>query len=394
MKRRLVVASVIILFLIFLVLLYIIFRVGDIRPAIFPPKEDLTESIENYKVGDQVPFPLQIASSFKIGVFAKDLDKARDLEFSPGNTLLVSDPSSGKVVALPDKNKDGRADIVKEIVTGLNKPHGLAFYRSYFYVAELTRISRYKWDEQSLTAMFDRELFAVPYNGGHSTRSLVIDKDGNLFVTIGSSCNVCVEKHDWLAAVVVSDVEGRDPRPFAKGLRNSVFIKIHPVTGELWGTEMGRDLLGDNIPPEEINIIRSGGDYGWPYCFDEKIHDDNFDSKREHSCSKTTSPIWKMQAHSAPLGLAPIDSKQFPSEWQGDLLVSFHGSWNRSVPTGYKIVRLNVEGNKIIGQEDFLTGFLQGSSTLGRPVDLEFDKDGSLYISDDKVGAVYKVSKQ
>jgi len=322
------------------------------------------------------------------------LDKARDLEFSPGNTLLVSDPSSGKVVALPDKNKDGRADIVKEIVTGLNKPHGLAFYRSYFYVAELTRISRYKWDEQSLTAMFDRELFAVPYNGGHSTRSLVIDKDGNLFVTIGSSCNVCVEKHDWLAAVVVSDVEGRDPRPFAKGLRNSVFIKIHPVTGELWGTEMGRDLLGDNIPPEEINIIRSGGDYGWPYCFDEKIHDDNFDSKREHSCSETTSPIWKMQAHSAPLGIAFISSKQFSKEWQGDLLVAFHGSWNRSIPTGYKIVRLNVEGNKIIGQEDFLTGFLQGSSTLGRPVDLEFDKDGSLYISDDKVGAVYKVSKQ
>src|SRR3972149_3031052 len=205
MKKRLVVASVIILFLIFLVLLYIIFRVGDIRPAIFPPKEDLTESIENYKVGDQVPFPLQIASSFKIGVFAKDLDKARDLEFSPGNNLLVSDPSSGKVVALPDKNKDGRIDMVKEVVTGLNKPHGLAFYQSYFYVAELTRISRYKWDEQSLTAKFDRELFTFPYNGGHSTRSLAIHMDGNLLVTISSAGDVLAEKNEWLAAVVTSD---------------------------------------------------------------------------------------------------------------------------------------------------------------------------------------------
>ena len=359
-KKVVIVIAVSILVIVVVGFLYIRFKVGDIRPVLFTPKENLVETIERYEVGEPVSFPLQIASGFKIGVFAKNLGKARDLEFSPVGTLLVSDPPSGRVVALPDKNKDGRADMVKEIVTDLNKPHGLVFYQSYFYVAELTRVSRYKWDEKNLTAQLDRELFAVPYNGGHSTRSLAIDKDGNLFVTIGSSCNVCVEKHEWLAAVVVSDFEGRNPRLFARGLRNLVFIKVNSKTSELWGTEMGRDLLGDDKPSEEINIIRSNQDYGWPYCFNDKIHKDNFDSKKEHSCSETTSPIWKMQAHSAPLGLAFINSKQFPKEWQGDLLVAFHGSWNRSVPTGYKVVRLNVEGNKIIGQEDFLTGFLQG----------------------------------
>lgn len=394
MKRRLIVASIIILVLIFMVLLYIVFRIGDIRPALFSAKEDLTEVIEKYEVGDKVAFPLEIVGDFKIGVFAKNLGKARDLQLSPGGTLLLSDPIGGRVLALPEKNSDGRADEVKEVLKNLDQPHGLAFHSGYLFVAELTKVSRYKWSEENLSAKFDKELFNIPYHGGHNTRSLVIDRQGSLFVTIGSSCNVCVEKSEWLAAVVVSDTEGRNPRIFAKGLRNSVFIKINPKTGELWGTEMGRDLLGDNTPPEEINIIRDGKDYGWPYCFGDGVHDDNFDPKKEHSCSGTTFPIWKMQAHSAPLGLVFIDSKQFPSNWQGDLLVSFHGSWNRTVPTGYKVVRLDVEGDKIVGQEDFLTGFLKGSEALGRPVDLEFDKQSSLYISDDKVGAVYKISKR
>lgn len=191
--------------------------------------------------------------------------------------------------------------------------------------------------------------------------------------------------------ILISDPAGSTPRIFAKGLRNSVFITLNEKTNEIWVTEMGRDFLGDEIPPDEVNIIKDGGDYGWPYCFGEQIYDTNFGQKDSSYCQNTISPIHKIPAHSAPLGLTFINSPQFPSDWQGDLLVAYHGSWNRSVATGYRVVRMKVNGNAISGEEDFLTGFLSGSQTLARPVDLIFDKAGSLYISDDKEGYIFKI---
>ena len=394
MKRKIIFA-VLLLILSFVVVAFLIRNyVGDLRPIFLPPNKDLTELIEKQNTGDSVDFPLKIASGFKVGVFAKDLGKARDLQFSPGGVLLVSSKDDGDVYALPDKDGDGRADKKVVVLSGLDSPHGLVFSGGKFFVAQLNKVSRYSWDEENLSAKFEKKLFDIPYNGGHSTRSIVIDKDGDLFVTIGSSCNVCVEKHPWLASVIVSDVEGKTPQVYATGLRNSVFIKINPKTGELWGTEMGRDMIGDNLPPEEVNIITKGKNYGWPNCYGNKIHDEKFDhSHSARECEKIQVPIYGFQAHSAPLGLVFIDSAQFPQSWQGDLLVSYHGSWNRSVPTGYKIVRMNVKGNKITGETAFLTGFLQGTNALGRPVDLEFDSSGSLYISDDKIGVVYKIIK-
>ena len=155
---------------------------------------------------------------------------------------------------------------------------------------------------------------------------------------------------------------------------------------------MGRDYLGDNLPPEEINIIRDGANYGWPICYGNKIHDDKFDTNQyiRDPCEDSVSPIFEFPAHSAPLGLTFINSPQFLTDWQGDLLVAYHGSWNRSTPAGYKVVRMKVAGNTITGAEDFITGFGQA---LARPVDLIFDSQGSLYISDDKAGVVYKIIK-
>lgn len=190
---------------------------------------------------------------------------------------------------------------------------------------------------------------------------------------------------------MVTDSEGTSPRIFAKGTRNSPFMVIRPDTSEVWATEMGRDLLGDNIPPEEINILEDGKSYGWPNCYGRAIHDDTFDTKKEHSCQETIPPIYEFQAHSAPLGLTFIKSPLFSDTQQGDLLIAYHGSWNRSTPTGYKVVRMKVEGKHISGDEDFVTGFIEGSSAKGRPVDIEFDTAGRLYISDDKAGAVYVV---
>lgn len=377
--------------------------VGDIRPALLPSAGDLPEIIEKQEARDPVEFPLKIASGFKIGVFAKDLDKPRDLQFSPDGTLLVSLPSAGKVVALPDKDGDGRADLVKDVLTDLNRPHGFAFHlfdnaagkQTYLFVAEETGVVRYNWNEETLTAEKDKSLFTIPAGGRHFTRSLAVKDDGTLFVSIGSTCDVCFEKSEFLGAVVVSDVDGKQPSLFAKGLRNSVFIALNPATGELWGTEMGRDFLGDNLPPDEVNIIREGKDYGWPRCYGDKTHDEKFD--HDHivgECKDTIAPVYKTAAHSSPLGLTFIGSKQFPKSWQGDLLVAYHGSWNRSIPSGYKVVRLKIDANKVTGEEDFIAGFLQGSTALGRPVDLEFDSAGSLYISDDKAGAIYKVSRK
>jgi glucose/arabinose dehydrogenase len=169
--------------------------IGDVRPVILPPSKDLTEIIEKQEVGDPVDFPLKIASGFKIGVFAKDLGNARDLQFSPGGTLLVSSKKSGKIYALPDTDNDGKADKKIQVLTDLDKPHGLAFHpfdtsqgkQVKLFVAELRKVTRYSWDEENMSAKFEKKILDLPYNGGHSTRSIVINKDGQLFVTIGSS---------------------------------------------------------------------------------------------------------------------------------------------------------------------------------------------------------------
>lgn len=364
-------------------------KVGDIRPVVFPPGQKTKE--------EPSEVPLTLTQGFRIGLFATDLGKARDLEISPGGTLLLSIPATSRLVALPDKNGDGVADEVKPVLTGLGQPHGLAFFGGKLFVAEETRVVRYSWDEKNLSALLDKVLFSLPKGGRHFTRTLAFGQAGRMFVSIGSTCDVCFEKHPWLGAVVVSDSEGKDPRLWAKGLRNSVFIAVNPQSSELWGTEMGRDFLGDFLPPDEINIIREGRDYGWPLCFGNRVHDTDFDKKvyiqivPQPPCGTTEPPVYEIAAHSAPLGLAFVDSPQFPKDWQGDLLVAYHGSWNRSTPIGYKVVRLDVEGEKIVGEEDFISGFLEGSEAIGRPVDLIFDPSGNLFISDDKAGVVYRV---
>lgn len=379
-------------------------KVGNFGPALLPPKEDIVDNLEKQSIGLSPSFPLKLPDGFKIGIFAKDLGNARDLEFSVSGTLLISIPSDGKVVALPDKNGDGVADSNIDVLTSLGRPHGIAFHDGKLFVAEETRVVRYLWDEENLKATQEKVLFDLPKGGRHSTRTISFNQKGQTFVSIGSSCDVCYEKHEWLAAVIVSDADGNVPRVWAKGLRNSVFITVNPKTGELWGTEMGRDFLGDDLPPDEVNIIREGGDYGWPDCYGKKIIDTTQPQKGT-PCEATEAPVYEITAHSAPLGLVFIQSKQFPSAWQGDLLVAYHGSWNRSTPIGYKVVRLDVEGRprdqRLVDEEDFITGFLPSGGELsgpsqayGRPVDLTFDKEGSLYISDDKAGVVYKVVKQ
>ncbi len=318
--------------------------------------------------------PLIIPEGFSISIFAKDLENPRVLAFDSKGKLLVSIPSQGKVVSLPEKTT---------VIDGLNKPHGLAFRDGKLYVAETDGVSVNK-----------KKIVDLPAGGNHFSRTIAFGPDGRLYISVGSSCNVCVEK-DWRRAkLLVVNADGSGLKEYATGLRNSVFFVWHPVTKKLWATDMGRDLLGDNTPQEEVNIIEEGKDYGWPYCYENRVHDDNFDPKKVHSCDSTVPPHISFQAHSAPLGLAFIPDS-WPEEYRGDLLVSYHGSWNRTKPTGYKVVRFDLDENgKSKGESDFLSGFLEGDSALGRPVDLLFDKEGNLFVSDDKAGVVYKISQR
>lgn len=388
---------ILVVLFIFLAVAYYFIRnkVGDVAPAILPPKT--VESIpqaENKtpsKVGEKPTLPFSLPSGFSIGIFAKNLSGARDLEFAPDGTLFVTLTSSGKIVAISDTNNDGTSDKTKDVATGLKRPHGLSFHDGKLYVAEETAVSSYDWDGKTWELTNKKLLFSLPPGGRHFTRTLVFDKSGKLYISVGSTCDVCVEKNLMNGTILISDPAGTTARIFSRGLRNSVFITLNTKTGEVWATEMGRDWLGDDLPPDEVNIIKDGGDYGWPYCYGDKIYDTNFGQKDSSYCQNTIAPIYEIPAHSAPLGLTFINSKQFPADWQGDLLVAYHGSWNRSVPTGYKVVHMKVNGNQILGEEDFLTGFLSGDQALARPVDLTFDQAGSLYISDDKVGYIFKV---
>jgi glucose/arabinose dehydrogenase len=210
-----------------------------------------------------------------------------------------------------------------------------------------------------------------------------------LFVSVGSSCNVCDEDDDRRAAIMHYEPDGRNGRVYAKGLRNAVGITIRPGTDELWATNNGRDFLGDDLPPETIYLVQDGEDYGWPRCHSGRIVDPDFGYP--NACQGVAVPAVEMQAHSAPLGLEFYSGDQFPQEYHGDLFVAFHGSWNRSQPVGYKIVRIPMQGDTYGPVEDFAVGWLADGSSWGRPVDIITGPDGSLFVSDDSGGRIYRI---
>lgn len=355
------------------------------------------------KAVNETGFPLRLPDGFRISLFTeKPLGPIRFMAQSPDGILFISKPSTqglyqgkggGTVYALPDKDQDGQADEVVTVLSSLqNFPHGLVFYNGYLYIVEENQVSRYLYQGNGQVGEREVVTDSLPAGAGHVSRTIDFSPSGKMYVSVGSSCNVCRESDRRRAAIWEYNPDGSAGRVYAEGLRNAVGFIFHPQTGQMWATDNGRDYLGDDLPPDEINLIQGGKHYGWPYCFGKKVVDSEFGNNT--FCANTEPSIHDIQAHSAALGLRFIQSPQFPKQWQGDLLVAFHGSWNRSQPTGYKVVRLNVEGDKIVSQEDFISGWLQAGGTVhGRPVDLIFDKSGTLYISDDKAGVIYRVVK-
>ncbi len=377
----------------------------NLTPVLLPPPGDISSKIEDRiqdtdtpsRVGDAVDFPLYLPEGFAIRIFAKNLGPVRVLAWDPNGTLLASITKENRVVALPDRNHDGKADEVTVLRDNLDRPHGLAFRNGFLYIAESTKVSRFRYDADAIRLGEKEELFLLPDHEGHFTRTIGFDDAGNLYTSVGSSCNVC-DENDWRRAkMLISDEGGKNLRVFAAGLRNAVFFVFHPQNGELWTTEMGRDWLGDDLPPDEINIVREGRDYGWPICYGANVHDSDFDKKTyvRNPCEDTTPSFIDIPAHSAPLGLRFVPNGVWGEDYDGDLLVSLHGSWNRSEPAGYGIIRYDFEGGVLREAKEFVTGWLtEDDRALGRPVDLIFAKDGVLYVSDDKAGVIYTVFQE
>lgn len=338
--------------------------------------------------------PIRLPPGFAIDVFARGLGHPRFLTFDPKGNLLASVPRSGRVVALPDANAHGKADDVVSVVEGLDLPHGLAFHDGQLYVAETGRVVRLAYDPVSHRATGSPQVVVpdLPPRGSHWTRTIVFGPDGGLYVAVGSSCNVCEEKDARRAAIMRYEPNGTGGRPFATGLRNAVGLAFRPGTKELWATVNGRDWLGDDRPSEYFTRVEEGQFFGWPYCHwtgGALLMDPDFGSAER--CRSVARPSVMYQAHSAPLGLAFYTGTQFPAEYRGNLFVALHGSWNRSVPTGYKVVSVRLDGPEP-HVEDFATGWLVEGRAFARPVDLAVGPDGSLFLSDDTGGYVYRIT--
>ncbi|MFQ5743039.1 MAG: PQQ-dependent sugar dehydrogenase [Acidobacteriota bacterium] len=348
--------------------------------------------------GDELPLDrLHVPEGFSVNLFASTLRQPRFMAWSPEGVLYVTQPTDGEVVALPDRDGDGHADEVKVWVSGLNRVHGIAFHDGYLYLAETGRVIRYPFQEGEI-ASGEPEVIVddLPPGGQHWTRTIAFGPDGNLYVATGSSCNVCEDEDPHRAAVTRYSPTGGEGTLFSSGHRNSVGLAFHPLTGELWATNNGRDWLGDDIPPEEINILHEGGFYGWPYAYGDRIPDPEFGAVAPDKVAATIPPTVNLQAHSAPLGLAFYTGNRFPPEYQGDLFVVEHGSWNRSSPVGYQVIQIELEGadrSTPGAVRPFLSGFLGPDGAWGRPVDVAVGPDdGALYISDDRNGTIYRVA--
>ena len=341
---------------------------------------------------DDVPGKsIVLPPGFAISVFADGLDGPRMMTLGTDGQVYVAERGAGKIIRLPDADLDGRADAVETLAEGLAAPSSLVFYKDgSMYVGETTRILRFppldgKGSFEPPQVVID----GLP-SGGHNTRTVLFSPNfAHLLVSIGSSCNVCEEDDQRRAAIMRYNPDGSAGRVYADGLRNSVGMTIRPGTDQLWVTNNGRDFLGDDLPPETVYRVQEGGHYGWPYCHSGRIIDPQFGSPS--SCQDVEAPMVEMQAHSAPLGLEFYSGDAFPTEYQGDLFVAFHGSWNRSQPVGYKIVSIPLAGNAVGDVEDFAAGWLEGGGSWGRPVDVLTAADGSLLVSDDAGGRIFRI---
>ncbi len=336
-------------------------------------------------------------SGFSVGLFAGGVENARMLLVSSAGDVLVSTPRSGRILLLErDADGDGHSDGSRILLEGLDRPHGIDFHEGWLYVAEGDGIGRIAFDplQRRTRGAYERVVNGLPEGGNHWTRTLRFGPDGWLYVSVGSSCNVCEEADPRRAALLRYRPDGSGEQIVARGLRNSVGFDWQPGSDALYATDNGRDLLGDDFPPCELNRIEPGGFYGWPYANGDRVPDPDFGAGNEARIRASRAPSHGFRAHNAPLGITFLRSDRTPRELRGAALVALHGSWNRTRKDGYKVVALHWKPDGTLLESDFLAGFERDGQVIGRPVDVVEAPDGAVYVSDDFAGAVYRVSRR
>lgn len=338
---------------------------------------------------------LHLPPGFSIAIYAADLPGVRMLRFTKTGDLLLSQPQAGAVVLLEkDANGDGRADGRHQLLTGLSRPHGLDLRDGWLYVAETYGVVRIRYDaaQRETSGALETVVSGIPGGGNHWSRTLKFGPDGGMYVSVGSSCNVCIEDDPLRATLLRFEPDGTGRQVYAAGLRNTVGFDWRPGTRELYGTDNGRDLLGDDFPPCEFNRIEKGGFYGWPYANGQRIADPDYGQGHEADIQRSIPPVYEFKAHVAPLGLIFLKGGQLPQDYRGAAIVALHGSWNRTTKQGYAVVSLHFDSHGRITERPFVNGFNLEEDVIGRPVDVAEGPDGAIYISDDYAGAVYRVS--
>jgi glucose/arabinose dehydrogenase len=348
---------------------------------------------------------IKLPPGFTIDLYATGVTNARQMALGANGTLFVGSRTAGNVYAVGDKNKDHKADQVYTIASDLSQPSGIAFREGSLYVAEISRITRYDGIESRLEAPPQPAVVndKLPTPRHHGWKYLGFGPDGYLYVPVGAPCNICDRSKDdeRFATITRMKVDGTGQEVFARGIRNTVGFDWHPRTRELWLTDNGRDSLGDDVPPDELlRADKPGLHFGFPFCHGGDVPDPEFGKSRP--CSEFEPPAQKLGAHVAAIGMKFYTGSMFPAEYRNQIFIAEHGSWNRSQPQGYRIMLAKLDGNKVVSYTPFAEGWLRGirssrgNSTIGdawgRPADVLVMPDGSLLISDDEAGVIYRVS--
>ncbi len=336
---------------------------------------------------------ISLPPGFRIAVYAADVPNARQMALGPTGVVFVGSRSAGKVYAVVDRDGDQRADDVHVLASGLDMPSGIAFRDGVVYVAEVSRILRLRDVARDVSRPPKPEVVsdAFPSDKHHGWKFIAFGPDGRLYVPVGAPCNVCEPPGPLHSTITRLDVAGGRPEVVARGVRNSVGFDFQPGTGELWFTDNGRDWLGDDQPPDELNrLTRPGEHFGFPYCHGNGLRDPDFNGGR--ACDQFTAPARLLGPHVAALGMRFYTGTMFPESYRGGVFIAEHGSWNRSTPIGYRLTFVKVEGGRAVSYEPFAQGWLKGSVAAGRPADVLVMPDGALLVSDDKAGRLYRIS--
>ena len=345
---------------------------------------------------------LQLPDGFEVNIFAQGLGNIRMIAVAPDGTILITRRAEGDVIALTDADGDGTADSpdVNVVTSDLPFVHGIVFNGNRLYLATDTQVLVADWANGTLSQP-QVIINDLPVGGQHPNRTLGFSPDGMLYITVGSTCNACDETDPENATILRAQPNGTGREIFAQGLRNTIGFGWHPVTGELWGMDHGSDWRGNDQPPEELNRLEFERNYGWPFCFSNQQPDVYLavpppgSMGRAAYCQRTVPPVLEYTAHSAPIGMVFYTADQFPTDYSNNAFVAMRGSWNRNPPFGYKVVRIMFDDNgQPTGFEDFLTGFLveEEIANIGRIAGVAIAPDGSLLITEDQNGVVYRVS--